>query len=107
MENVDLFTDIFTPRPTPPKIVRVLWRMQGPSRVMVARIERHPFGRELIVAFEHGDDNLETRFERTGTAALERRADELRTLLLDKGWVETKVQTLDDAPHDGERARGC
>jgi hypothetical protein len=71
--------------------------MQGPSRVMVARIERHPFGRELIVAFEHGDDILETRFERTGTALLERRADELRTLLLDKGWVETRMQTAGES----------
>lgn len=41
--------------------------MQGPSRIIVARNERHPFGRELVIAFEDGDDVLETRFERVLT----------------------------------------
>ena len=65
--------------------------MQGPSRVIVARIERHPAGRELIVAFGGVDDDvLETRFERFDFAKLERRAEELRQLLLAKGWVATR-----------------
>jgi hypothetical protein len=78
-------------RPAEPAILRIVWRMRGPSRIMVARIERHAFGRELIVAFEDGDEVIETRFERNGTAALERRAEELRELLWGKGWSEIRT----------------
>jgi hypothetical protein len=76
------------PREPEPKIACVLWRMQGPSRVIVARIERHPFGRELVIAFEDGDDVIETRLERSGTAALELRAREVRETLPARGWFE-------------------
>ena len=76
--------EVLGPRPKPPKIIRVLWRMQGPSRVIVARIERHPFGRELVIAFEDGDDVIETRLERSGTAALEQRAEDARAVLTAK-----------------------
>lgn len=55
--------EILGPRTPEPKIIRVLWRMQGLTRVIVARIERHQFGRELVIAFEAGDDVIETRFE--------------------------------------------
>ena len=76
------------PREREPKVIVMLWRMQGPSRVMTARIERHPCGRELVIAFEGGDDDvIETRFERVSFAALERRADELHDLLAAKGWT--------------------
>jgi hypothetical protein len=71
----------------------VLWRMQGPSRVVVARIERHPFGRELVIAFDGADDArnvIETHFERVNIFALQQRADDLRALLADKGWVELR-----------------
>jgi hypothetical protein len=77
------------PRPPEPRIIRVLWRLQGPTRAVVARIERHPYGRELVIAFEGaGDDVIETRLERTGTAALEQRAEEVRAVLVGKGWRE-------------------
>jgi hypothetical protein len=70
-----------------PQVIRVLWRMQGPSKIMVARIERHPFGRELIVAFEDGDDVIETRFERVNFSVLEQRGEKLREVLAGKGWT--------------------
>ena len=77
--------------PAPPTLIRGLWRMQGPSRVVAAALHRHPAGRELIVYFEgDGDDVLETRVERVDFAALERRAGELRNLLAVKVWVELK-----------------
>jgi hypothetical protein len=39
--------EILGPRSPEPKILRVLWRMQGATRVIVARIEGHPYGLEL------------------------------------------------------------
>jgi hypothetical protein len=51
--------------------------MQAPTRVIAARIERHLFGRELVIAFEAGDDMMETRFERVNFAVLDQRAEEL------------------------------
>jgi hypothetical protein len=83
--------EILGPRNREPQVIRVLWRMQGPSRVIVARIERHPFGRELIVAFEDGDDVIETRFERVNFSVLEQRGTELRELLLEKGWTDVRT----------------
>jgi hypothetical protein len=83
--------DVLGKRDPEPQVTRVLWRMQGPSKVMVARIERHPFGRELIVAFEAGDDVVETRFERVNFSLLEQRGNELRELLLEKGWTDVRA----------------
>lgn len=81
--------ELLPPLPPQPKSLRTLWRMQGPSRFIVAEIHRHPVGRELVVSFGgNGDDVLETRFERLDFSALDRRADELRAMLLEKGWVE-------------------
>ena len=80
--------------------------MQGPSRVIVARIERHPFGRELIVAFEGPDDVrnvIETCFERVNFHALQQRADELRSLLAAKGWVEMRHPPPDVPASAGAR----
>jgi len=70
--------------------------MQGPSRIIAARIERHPFGRELVIVFEGGveDDVIETRFERVKDSVLEQRAEELRELLAAKGWAELRGQPL-------------
>ena len=58
--------EVLGPAPQPTRIIRTLWRMQGPSRIIAARVERHPFGRELVVVFEGPgrDDVLETRYER-------------------------------------------
>jgi hypothetical protein len=87
--------EILPPLPAQPKILRTLWRMQGPSRLIVAEIHRHPVGRELVVSFgRNGDDVLETRFERFDFSALERRADELRAMLLEKGWVDVLTPPL-------------
>jgi hypothetical protein len=86
--------DLLGPRLAAPRIVRVLWRMQGPSRVIVARLERHPCGRELVVAFEGTDDArnvIETSFERVNFSLLQQRADDLRALLAAKGWVELRA----------------
>ena len=81
--------EVLGPRPAQPRTVRTLWRMQGPARILTARIERHPFGRELVIAFEAagGDDVIETRFERVNYCALTERADALRDMLAAKGWV--------------------
>ena len=76
----------------------MLWRMQGPSRIIAARIERHPFGRELVVAFESkAEDVIETRFERVKESVLEQRADELRQLLVTKGWSEIRIPNYGNA----------
>lgn len=85
-------SDLLPPVPPEPTILRVCWRMQGPSKVIVARIERHPVGRELIVAFEGVEgDVIETRFARENFPTLERRAEELRELLAAKGWTPTRT----------------
>jgi hypothetical protein len=91
--------ELLGPREPKPKIVRVLWRMQGPTRVIVARIERHPFGRELVIAFEDGDDVIETRLERVGVASLEQRAEEVREVLAGKGWTEAHQRYAVPHPH--------
>lgn len=84
--------EILGSSPPQPRIVRTLWRMQGPSRIIVARIERHPFGRELVILFEGtADDVIETRFERAKESVLEQRADQLRELLATKGWSEIRM----------------
>jgi hypothetical protein len=84
--------EIIGPAPLQARIIRTLWRMQGPSRIIAARIERHPFGRELVIAFEGAgsDDVLETRYERVNFSMLEQRAEELRALLEGKGWSELR-----------------
>src|SRR5215217_4337315 len=90
--------EILGSRPPQPRIVRTLWRMQGPSRIIAARIERHPFGRELVIVFEgNAEDVIETRFEREKESLLEQRADELRELLTTKGWSEIRTGGYDNA----------
>ena len=92
MERIESgLAELLPPLPTP-TAVRTLWRMQGPSRIIVARLERHPYGRELVIAFEGADnlDVLETRFERFDVSSLNARSDELRELLTAKGWAEIR-----------------
>jgi hypothetical protein len=80
--------DRLAPRQPEPAVIRTLWRMQGPARIVAAELRRHPAGRELVVFFEGvADDILETRFERLDFAVLERRAEALKDLLAGKGWV--------------------
>ena len=67
--------------------------MRGPSRTIAAALHRHPAGTELVVAFEPADhgDVLETRFERFDVGLLESRAEQMKALLLAKGWVPLKA----------------
>jgi hypothetical protein len=101
--------EILGSRPPQPRIVRTLWRMQGPSRIIAARIERHPFGRELVIAFEAGveDDVIETRFERASDSLLEQRAEELRELLAAKGWTELRGGPLTRHDRVGDCQKFC
>jgi hypothetical protein len=69
--------------------VRVLWRLRGPSRVVAAALYRHPAGTELAVYMEpeNVDDVLETRVA-LNVVELEQRADVLKGMLIEKGWLE-------------------
>ena len=59
---------------------RTLWTMRGPKgAVVTAGIYDVMTGRELRVM--RGDDLLESQLSRTGDAALERRAFEIRAVL--------------------------
>ena len=71
------------PRSPDRRVLRMLWRMRGPTPVIVARIERHPFGRELVIAFEDRDHGvIEMQFAPSGIEALEQRAEEVRVRLV-------------------------
>lgn len=70
-------------------VARVLWKLQGPKRVITASLCRHPAGHELCVHFEDSlDDLLETRFERFDVGALDERAQQMKELLMSRGWTE-------------------
>ena len=98
--------DRLAPRQPEPVVIRTLWRMQGPARIVAAELRRHPAGRELVVFFEGAaDDILETRFERLDFAVLERRADALKELLAEKGWVPL-LSVNQDGDHREGRTGG-
>jgi hypothetical protein len=86
--------DTLLPLPPKPRLLRILWRLRGPSRTIVAEIHRHPVGRELIVGFEDAGEAgiIETRVERGDGGALEARAAEIRTTLVAKGWTDIKPE---------------
>jgi hypothetical protein len=65
----------------------VLWRMQGPRRVVCAAMYTHPSGYELRVFFEpqSADDILQREVE-VRRDLLAQRANELRELLRREGW---------------------
>jgi hypothetical protein len=44
-----------------------------------------------VIAFEDGDDVIETRFERVNFAVLDQRAEELREVLITKDWTELRA----------------
>ena len=81
------------PLPTSPPSARVLWRMQGPTKVVAAALCAHPAGTELRVYFEPetAGDVLETRLTRGDVGGLEERAGELEKVLREKGWSLLKV----------------
>ena len=100
--------EVLGPRPKPPKIIRVLWRMQGPTRAIVARIERHPFGRELAMAFADGDDVIQSRSERANFAVMEQRARRRAAGAGAEGWTALitmgPVMTTALLPRPSDRA---
>jgi hypothetical protein len=65
--------------PSPPSRIRlrVLWRLQGPTKVVAAALYRHPARTELLIYFEpeNAADVLETRFCRFDVRELEERAE--------------------------------
>lgn len=69
---------------------QVLWRMQGPRRVVTAALYRHPAGTEFRVCFEleSRDDLLVSQVERFDVGLLRDRATALRSTLIEKGWLE-------------------
>ena len=70
---------------------RLLWRMDGPSRIVAARIDVIARGCELIIYFEPEEegDVLGRYSERSPFAGvrLRRRAARLRRALRDHGWA--------------------
>lgn len=76
--------------PIRPQQLRLLWRMQGPQRVVAAALYQHPGGTELRVYFEpeERDDLLQSEVNRFDAGALETKAETLRGILREKGWWE-------------------
>jgi hypothetical protein len=82
--------------PQRPKQRRLLWRLQGPTKVAVAALYEHPAGTELRVYLEpeSADDLLHSQVDRFDVGTLEDKAATLRVVLLEKGWRELNM----DAP---------
>lgn len=68
-------------------LVRVLWRLRGATKVTSACVYRTAAGMELSIEWSI-DDIFLTEFFPDECAQLKARADELRRVLLDKGWSE-------------------
>jgi hypothetical protein len=68
---------------------RVLSRMRA-RRVVTAALYSHPVGTELRVYFEPegAGDLLHSQVERFDVASLETKAEALRDVLREKGWLE-------------------
>jgi hypothetical protein len=66
----------------------MLWRMQGPRRVVAAAVYPHPSGRELRVFFEPEETGelLHSQVERFDFSVLEAKADSLHQTFFQKGW---------------------
>ena len=73
--------------PHSPHLLRVLWRLQGPTKVVAAALYRHPAGTELVIYFEpeSAEDSLKTRFSRFDVRELQERAQALKGILREKG----------------------
>jgi hypothetical protein len=78
--------------PPPLKLIRVLWRMRGATRVAAAGLFEHPLEhtRELRVYFEplESDQLLHSEVARIDFGPLETKAEELRVL----GWRPLPIQ---------------
>ena len=83
-------------RTDPPllKQLRVFWRMQGPRSVLVAALYEHPQGHELRIYFERSEDAIvQTFVERIDVGVLEAKAEQLRGVLLEQGWLPIPHET--------------
>src|SRR5687767_11458519 len=79
---------LFVTTEPPSSRQRVLWRMQGPSRIVAATIRAHQVGHELVVFFEDDEnDIIETQLDTSDVHGLEERATALRLVLESKGWT--------------------
>jgi hypothetical protein len=78
------------PRIATSAVLRVLWRMQGRTRIVTAALYDHPVGTELRVYLEpeSANDLLNSHVERFDIGVLETRAEALRAILLEKGWTD-------------------
>ena len=74
--------------PEHPELIRVLWRMQEPRKIVMAALYRHVAGTELRVYLgpESANDFLHSQVERLDVNVLEERATVLRYVLLENGW---------------------
>jgi hypothetical protein len=78
----------------PRRLRHSLWRMQGTTRIVIAAIDSHLAGWELVVGFEgREEDVLHTQAERVDVAVLERKAAEMRDALIAKGWIDAPSTT--------------
>jgi hypothetical protein len=75
--------------PKPVTLLRTLWRMQGPRRIVTAALYKHPAGTELPPS-SSGPRALMTcctaRSSGSTSGVLDERAEALRAVLLEKGW---------------------
>jgi hypothetical protein len=62
--------------------------MRGPTKVVTAALYEHLVGRELRVYFEPRERRraLHSQVERFDCAMVEQKAEELGTILREKGW---------------------
>ena len=76
------------------KQLRVLWRMRRMHNVTAAALYEHGIGAELRVYVEPNDaDNVVyTCTERCNVAALEAKARELRSRLVQRGWRDVELR---------------
>ena len=84
-----------------PIVRHLLWRMEGPSRIVAARIDVMSRGRELIIYFEPGDEgDVLGRQILSGVfaaARLRSRAARLQRALRDQGWAALHPRTRSGA----------
>jgi hypothetical protein len=80
------------PTPRPPRLehVRDLWQMHRPHRpqaILTAAIFQTDTGLELRIGFSL-TNLIHSQLSRTGDDALLERAEDLRQVLIEQGWIE-------------------
>ena len=80
----------------PPTLTRLLWRVERRIKfrvqVIKAAIYQHPHGRELRIFVEPEEchDVLHSELTAADVAPLEREPDDLRTVLIRRGWLDVQ-----------------